>query len=53
LEKLIRYIAQNDGHFSKNKRGQFPLIGDEDFARAETQVGAAFATYRQRPRLKK
>ncbi len=53
LEKLIRYIAQNDGHLSKNKRAQFSLIGDEDIVRAETQVGAVFATYRQRPRPKK
>ena len=53
LEKLIRYIAQNDGHISKNKRGQFPLIGDEDIARAEAQVSEAFATYWQRPRPKK
>ena len=53
LEKLIRYIAQNDGHLSRNKRGQFPLIGDEDITRAEKQVGEAFATYWQRPRPKK
>jgi len=45
LEKLIRYIAQNNGHVSRNKRGQFPLIGDDDIARAETQVSEAFAAY--------
>lgn len=45
LEKLIRYIAQNNGHVSKNKRGQFPLIGDDEIARAETQVSEAFAAY--------
>jgi len=49
LEKLIRYIAQNNGRLSKNKRGQFPLIGDDDIARAETQVGDAFAAYWKRP----
>ena len=48
LEKLIRYIAQNNGRLSKNKRGQFPLIGDDDIARAETQVSAAFAAYWKR-----
>ena len=53
LEKLIRYIAQNDGHLSKNKRGQFPLIGDEDIARAEAQVSEAFATYWKRSRSNK
>jgi hypothetical protein len=53
LEKLIRYIAQNEGHLSKNKRGQFPLIGDEEVARAETQVGEAFAAYWKRLRSKK
>ena len=52
LEKLIRYIAQNSGHRSKNKRGQFPLIADDDIARAETQVGEAFATYWKRSRAK-
>ena len=53
LEKLIRYIAQNNGHLSKNKRGQFPLIGDDDIARAETQIGQAFATYWKRSRPNK
>ncbi|MCX7137200.1 MAG: Fic family protein [Proteobacteria bacterium] len=53
LEKLIRYIAQNDGHLSKNKRGQFPLIGDADIARAETQISEAFLTYWKRPRPNK
>jgi len=53
LEKLIRYIAQNNGRLSKNKRGQFPLIGDDDVARAETQVGEAFAAYWKRPRPNK
>ena len=48
LEKLIRYIAQNNGHISKNKRGQFPLIGDDDVARAETQISEAFAAYWKR-----
>lgn len=43
LEKLIRYIAQNNGRLSKNKRGQFPLVGDDDITRAETQVSEAFA----------
>lgn len=50
LEKLIRYIAQYNGRLSRNKRGQFPLIGDDDIARAETQVGEAFATYWKRSR---
>lgn len=48
LEKLIRYIAQNSGRLSKNKRGQFPLVGDEDIARAETQINEAFALYWKR-----
>ncbi len=48
LEKLIRYIAQNNGRLSKNKRGQFPLISDEDITYAETQVGVAFAAYWKR-----
>jgi hypothetical protein len=48
LEKLIRYIAQNNGRLSKNKRGQFPLIGDDDITRAETQVGEAFTAYWKR-----
>ena len=50
LEKLIRYVAQNNGHLSNNKRGQFPLIGDDDIARAETQIGEAFADYWKRSR---
>ncbi len=45
LEKLIRYIAQNNGRLSRNKRGQFPLIGDDDIVRAETQISEAFAAY--------
>src|SRR3989304_1801330 len=52
LEKLIRYIAQNNGRLSKNKRGQFPLIGSDDIARAETQVSEAFATHWKRSRSK-
>ncbi len=48
LAKLIRYIAQNNGHLSKNKRGQFPLVGDDDIARAETQINEAFALYWKR-----
>ncbi len=48
LEKLIRYIAQNNGCLSKNKRGQFPLIDDGDIARAEAQVNVAFAAYWKR-----
>ena len=48
LEKLIRYIAQNNGRLSKNKRGQFPLIGDSEIGRAETQISAAFASYWKR-----
>ena len=48
LEKLIRYIAQNNGHLSKSKRGQFPLIGDGDIARAETHISEAFASYWKR-----
>jgi hypothetical protein len=48
LERLIRYIAQNNGHISKNKRGQFPLIGDDDIARAETQISDAFSPYWKR-----
>jgi Fic/DOC family len=48
LEKLIRYIAQNNGRLSNNKRGQFPLMADDDIARAEAQVGVAFATYWKR-----
>ena len=50
MEKLIRYIAQNNGHVSKNKREQFPLIKDDDIVRAETQVSEAFAPYWQRSR---
>lgn len=50
LEKLIRYIAQNNGRLSKSKRGQFPLIVDDDIARAETHIGEAFATYWKRSR---
>jgi len=53
LEKLIRYIAQNSGRVSENKRGQFPLIGDDDIARAETQISAAFAACWERPTWKK
>ena len=49
LERLIRYIAQNNGHISRNKRGQFPLIGDDDIARAETQISDAFSPYWKRP----
>jgi len=52
LEKLIRYIAQNDGHLSRNKRGQFPVISDDDIARAETQVSEAFASCWERSRSK-
>ena len=52
LEKLIRYIAQNNGRLSKHKRGQFPLIVDDDIARAETQVSEAFASYWERSRPK-
>jgi len=48
VEKLIRYIAQNNGHLSKNKRGQFPLIADDDIARAETQISDAFTPYWKR-----
>lgn len=48
LEKLIRYVAQNNGSVSKNKRGQFPLISDEDIARVETQISEAFADYWKR-----
>ena len=48
LEKLIRYIAQNSGRLAKSKRGQFPLIGDDEIARAETQIGEAFASNRKR-----
>lgn len=48
LEKLIRHIAQNNGRFSINKRGQLPLIGDDDITRAETQVGVAFTAYWKR-----
>ena len=48
LEKLIRYIAQNNGRISKNKRGQFPLIADDNIAHAETQVSAAFTRYWKR-----
>ena len=48
LEKLIRYIGQNNGRLSKNKRGQFPLIAEEDIARAEIQVSEAFASYWKR-----
>ncbi len=48
LEKLIRYIAQNNGRLSKNKRGQFPLIRDDGIARAETEISEAFAGYRDR-----
>ena len=53
LEKLIRYIAQNNGRLSKNKRGQFPLITDDDIARAETQVSEAFASDWERSRSQK
>jgi len=45
LEKLIRYIAQNNGNLSRNKRGQFPLIGDQDIARAEAQISEVFSGY--------
>ena len=48
MEKLIRYIAQNSGQLSKNKRGQFPLIPDEDIVRAETQISEAFKLYWER-----
>jgi hypothetical protein len=48
VEKLIRYIAQNHGRLSRSKRAQFPLVGDDDIARAETQVSEAFALYWKR-----
>jgi hypothetical protein len=51
LDKLIRYIAQNNGRLSKSKRGQFPLIGDSEMCRAETQIGKAFAAYWKRSNL--
>lgn len=52
LEKLIRYVAQNNGTLSSNKRGQFPLIGDADIARAEAQIGEAFSDYWAREKNK-
>ncbi|MFM9967897.1 MAG: Fic family protein [Burkholderiales bacterium] len=45
LEKLIRYIAQNSGKLSNNKRGQFPLMGEEDIVRAEREISEAFGGY--------
>ena len=45
LEKLIRYIAQNDGRLSSTKRGQFPLLDDAVIARAEAQISEAFSAY--------
>lgn len=53
LEKLIRYIAQNDGRLSRNKRGQFPLMDDATIARAEAQIGEAFSAYWKSPRTGK
>lgn len=50
LGKLIRYIAQNNGRLSSNKRGQFPLMDDDDIARAEAQISEAFATCWKRQR---
>lgn len=52
LEKLIRYIARNNGKLSNNKRGQFPLIGDSDIARAEEKISAAFSDYWTRVKSK-
>lgn len=43
LEKLIRYIVQNGGGLSHNKRSQFPKLSDAEVQRVEAIVRDAFA----------
>jgi hypothetical protein len=37
---LIRFVLQNHGTLSKNKRGQFPEVEDEELARIEEAIRA-------------
>ncbi|HEX8009615.1 MAG TPA: Fic family protein [Casimicrobiaceae bacterium] len=45
LDRLLRYIAQNDGKLSNNERGQFPLLDDGAVNRVEGVVRTAFKDY--------
>ncbi len=45
LDRLLRYIAQNQGKLSNNKRGQFPLLDDATVTRVEEAVQSAFKGY--------
>jgi hypothetical protein len=35
---LIRFVLQNHGTLSKNKRGQFPELQDDELARIEEVI---------------